>query len=156
MRCDCCDSRAMFVAYLHDEARFLCERHIENYDEASFEQVEESRLVRSALDEAERILSSLLSGRVVKFVHLRYPEIHWAVWDKERECFIEKVVNSLTGEVLPLFRFEKLQDYFECVGKAIASGWIAVVTNIQPGEITGKEVKRDDYARRDGTLNQVT
>ena len=67
-----------------------------------------------------------------------------------------KVVNSLTGEVLPLFRFEKLQDYFECVGKAIASGWIAVVTNIQPGEITGKEVKRDDYARRDGTLNQVT
>jgi hypothetical protein len=129
----------MFVVHYSDEVRFLCEKHIESYDEAPFERVGESPLVRAALDEAERILSSLLAGRVVRFMHPRYPEIHWAVWDKERECFIEKIVDSLNGEVLPLFRFDELQDYFENVGKSIASGWIAVVTNFQPEEILGGE-----------------
>jgi hypothetical protein len=125
----------MFVAHLQDEVRFLCEKHIGNYDEVPFERVGESPFVRASLDEAERILSALLAGRVVKFVHPKHSEIHWAIWDRDKGVFVEKVVNSLTGEVLPLFEFSELQDYFELLGKSIASGWIAIITNSQPDEI---------------------
>jgi hypothetical protein len=134
MKCDLCEMDAMFVVHL-DQVRFLCERHLARYDEFPFERVGESPLVRASLDEAERILNALLAGRVVRFVHPKHSEIHWAIWDRERDVFVEKVVNSLTGEVLPLFEFSKLQDYFELLGKSIASGWIAVITNFQPDEI---------------------
>lgn len=139
MRCDCCERDAAFVVHCPDEIRFVCATHLERYCEFPFEQVGSSPLVRDSLNEAERILDALLAGRVVRFVHLRHPEVHWAMWDRERDCVVEKVVNSLTGETFGPFEFRKFQDYYELLGRTIASGWIAVVTNFQPEEILGGE-----------------
>ena len=135
MRCNLCERDAMFVVYCPDEIRFVCATHLERYCEFPFEQVGSSPLVRSALDEAERILNALLSGKVVRFIHLRHPEVAWSVWDRERDCFVEKFVDSRDGNVFGPFELHDFQKYFENIGKAIASGWIAVVTNFQTDKI---------------------
>jgi hypothetical protein len=139
MRCDRCDRDAEFVVHCPDEISLVCATHLERYCEYPFEQVGSSPLIRDSLNEAERILDALLAGKVVRFVHFQHPEVHWAIWDRERDCAVEKVVNSLTGETFGPFEFRKFQDYYELLGRAIASGWIAVVTNIQPSEILGGE-----------------
>jgi hypothetical protein len=138
MRCDLCENEALFLVHAPEEVRFVCSSHIE-YFEFPFERIGDSPFVRSALDEAERIINALLSGKVVRFIHLRHPEVAWSVWDRERNCFVEKFVNSLDGNVFGPFELHDLQEYFENIGKAIASGWIAVVTNFQPEEILGGE-----------------
>jgi hypothetical protein len=89
-----------------------------------------SPLVRDSLDEAERVLGELLAGKVVRLIHLKHPEVHWAKFDREKECVIEKAVNSLTGKILRSSQFGDLQAYFEILGQAIANGWIA--TSFQP------------------------
>jgi hypothetical protein len=138
MKCDFCEKNAQFLVHAPEEVRFVCSSHPE-YFEFPFEQIGDSPLVRSALDEAERIMSALLSGKVVRLVHLRHPEVVWSCFAREKDCFVEKIVNSFDGNVLGLFEFRNFQAYFENIGKAIASGWIAVVTNIPPSEILGGE-----------------
>ena len=134
MRCDLCEHEAQFIVHAPEEVRFLCSSHLRHF-EFPFERVGDSPLVRSALDEAERILGALLSGSVVRFIHLRHPEVVWSCWDREKDCCVEKIVNSFDGNVFGLFEHRDLQAYFEKIGKAIASGWIAVVTNFQTDEI---------------------
>jgi len=135
MRCDLCEHEAQFIVHAPEEVRFVCSSHLEDFREFPFEQAGDSPLVRSALDEAERIINALLSGKVVRFIHLRHPEVAWSVWDRERDCFVEKFVDSRDGSVFGPFELHDFQKYFENIGKAIASGWIAVVTNFQPDEI---------------------
>jgi hypothetical protein len=125
----------MFVVYCPEEIRFVCRAHLAERAEFPFEQIGNSRLIKTALDEAERILEGLLAGKVVKFIHLKHPEVCWAIWDREKERFFERIVNSLTGEIFGPFEFGRFQDYYDNLGKAIANGWIAVVTNFQPDEI---------------------
>jgi hypothetical protein len=80
-------------------------------------------------------MDALLSGKVVRFLHLRHPEVAWSFWDRAKDCIVEKFVNSFDGSVFGPFELHNLQEYFENIGKAIASGWIVVVTEFQPDEV---------------------
>jgi len=139
MKCDFCEREARFVVHCDAEIHFVCLLHLEEgFGEFPYEKVGDSPLVRSAFNEAERVLEELLAGKVVRLIHLKHPEVHWAKFDREKGV-IEKVVDSRTGETFGPLEFRKFQDYYELLGRAIASGWIAVVTNIQPEAILGGE-----------------
>ena len=135
MKCDFCELDAKYI--VHDgEVNFVCVRHLEeNFPQDPFEEICSSRLFKAALDEAEKVLESLFAGKVVKFVHPRHPEVHWSYWDRSRDAFIERVVDSLNGEVCGSFEFRKLQTYLEILGKAIANGWMPFETKLKPEQI---------------------
>ena len=77
--------------------------------------------VRSALDEAERIIGAVLGGKIARAVHPNHPEVHWVLCTSG--VIHSRAVNSSNGKVFPVTVEKNLQASFERIARSILKGW---------------------------------
>jgi hypothetical protein len=84
------------------------------------------------LREVDEVMNALSEGKVVKAVHPYYNEVHWA--RKVDSSVVEKVIDSVTGEILlPEVSFGQYH-YALLVQDAIETGWLFSVPEAEAVE----------------------
>jgi len=123
MKCKICDRIAEFVVE-SDEVHVVCGRHANSFYGRTIP-IGDYAEVRSALDEAERIIGALVSGKIVKSVHPYHPEVHWTMFNAGK--ILNRAVDSSSGKVFPVAVDRDLQASFEQITRAILNGWLCFV-----------------------------
>jgi len=123
MRCEICERLAEFVV-VESEVHVACRYHAEIFPGRVIS-ASEYEPFRSALDEAERIIGALVSGKIVKSVHPYHPVVHWTMFNAGR--ILNRAVDSSSGKVFPVAVDRDLQASFERVTRAILNGWLCFV-----------------------------
>ena len=119
MRCEVCERLAEFIVE-SDEVHVACGRHANSFYGRTIP-IGDYAKVRSALDEAERIIGSVLGGKIAKAIHPKHPEVHWVLCDAG--TIFSRAVNSSDGKVFPVVVERNLQESYERIARSILNGW---------------------------------